>query len=275
MFGYVFANVRALSKEDEARYRACYCGLCQALRARGGFAGQMTLTYDMTFLILLLSSLYEPKEQADSLRCATRPFRRHAYWTNRFTDYAADMNLALAYYNCLDDWQDDKNLFMYAEAGLIKKSLEGVRARYPRQLSAIEACMAELREIEQAANCGFDAAINCFGKLMGELFVPQEDEWSPRLRAMAGALGRFIYVMDAYEDVDSDIKKGRFNPLASARPDADFEERARELLELLIGECAAEFEKLPLIQDAELLRNILYSGLWARYYAKKGKRGKA
>ena len=270
MFGYVSANIDALSEAQRQRYRACYCGLCKQLRARKGFIGQLTLTYDMTFLILLLSSLYEPEEQENRARCTMHPLTAHEEWTNLFTGYAADMNLALAYHKGMDDWQDQRNVLMYAEAGLLRGSLAEIQARYPRQIEAVERCMQALRRIEQGPDAGLDAAMNAFGALMGELFVYDEDEWAARLRGMASALGRFIYVMDAYEDIDKDLKKGRFNPLASVREDADFEERVRALLELLVGECAAEFEKLPLVRDAELLRNILYSGLWARYYAKRG-----
>ena len=74
------------------------------------------------------------------------------------------------------------------------------------------------------------------------------------------ALGRFIYIMDACLDLESDQKHGRYNPMAQ-KDKAEFE----SILTMLIGDCALEFEKLPLVQDLEILRNILYSGVWTRY----------
>lgn len=110
MFGYVVANKTGLSEQQLARYRAFYCGLCRALRTRCGQLGRMTLTYDMAFLVMLLSSLYEPETRTGANRCVPHPKTPQHWLQNEFTEYAADLNLALAYHNLLDDWQDDKTL---------------------------------------------------------------------------------------------------------------------------------------------------------------------
>ena len=103
MFGYVVANKAGLSEQQLARYRAFYCGLCRALRTRFGQLGRMTLTYDMTFLVMLLSSLYEPETHTGANRCVPHPKTPQHWLQNEFTEYAADLNLALAYHNLLDD----------------------------------------------------------------------------------------------------------------------------------------------------------------------------
>jgi len=266
MFGYVTANIHGLSKEELLRYRSGYCGLCHTLGDRYGQAGRITLNYDMTFLILLLSSLYEPGEMPELKRCMVHPFKKHCLWQNRFTGYAADMNILLAYYNCIDDWNDDRNILARAEAGLLRRKAENIIEKYPRQSGAVKEGLAGLAEAENSRTADLDAVSGYFGMLMGELFVYDEDLWSPLLRRMAGALGRFIYMMDAYLDVGSDLRKKRYNPLAGLHGESDFSEQCRSMLEMLMSECAAEFEKLPLVQDAGLLRNILYSGVWTRYY---------
>lgn len=81
------------------------------------------------------------------------------------------MNVVLAYNNCRDDWQDDGSALKYWEAEALSRQCAAVRARWPRQCAAIEQCMAELSEIEQADTGDPDVAANCFGRLMGELFV--------------------------------------------------------------------------------------------------------
>ena len=111
MFGYVTIAAGALTQEQRERYRAYYCGLCHALKHRYGALGRMTLSYDITFLYLLLSSLYEPDEIRGTARCLPHPFRPHAYVQSELCDYCCDMNLALAYHKCLDDWQDEKNWY--------------------------------------------------------------------------------------------------------------------------------------------------------------------
>ena len=97
MFGYITADPGSLTQAEIDRYGGCYCGLCRCLSHRHGFCGRMTLTYDMTFLVLVLSSLYEPEETAGSGRCPVHPVKPRSYWQNRFTDYAADLNLMLAW----------------------------------------------------------------------------------------------------------------------------------------------------------------------------------
>ena len=264
MFGYVLPNRKRLTEEQLARYQSCYCGLCRSLGRRHGLTARAALTYDMTFLVLLLSSLYEPKEEQGTVRCAVHPTKPCPYWSNEITDYAADMNLALACYNSLDNWKDDKKLSGLAGYRLLCRRCEGLRSRYPRQLRAIEYSLDHLAKLEESRAGGPDEAAGCFGTLMGELFVLREDRWSVPLRRMGAALGRFIYLLDALDDFERDRRRGSYNPLLSL-DGPHFFERCREILLLQIAEAAKEFEKLPILNDADLLRNILYSGVWTKY----------
>lgn len=275
MFGYIVANREEMSPEDLLRYRACYCGLCGSLKKRYGEAGRITLTYDMTFLVLVLSSLYEPPERQDSGRCLVHPVKPHLYWTNKFTEYAADMNIALAWHNCMDDWKDDRDVIKFGEAMLLKKEYAEIRTRYPRQCGAIAAGLEELAKIEAENRYDLDAAANCFGEMMAEVFVVEEDRWSAQLRRMSAALGRFIYMMDAYEDVEADAKRGRYNPLIPLHREDGFKQQCEDILRLFIGECAAEFEKLPLVEDVDIMRNILYSGVWTKFVMINAQKEKA
>lgn len=267
MFGYVLAHRDSMTDEQLHRYRACYCGLCRSLRVRHGFLGEMTLTYDMAFLVMLLNSLYEPPEQQGQERCIVHPIHVHDYSTSFYTDYAADLNVALAYYNFLDDWQDERHLHAKAEAALLKKRMERISQEYPRQCRNIQQQLQQLREIEQSGASNPDAAANSFGLLMAELFVVQEDHWSKRLRNLGAALGRFIYIMDAVMDLEEDRRRGSYNPLLSMVDAGGSMEQLIQILTQLIGECTMEFEALPLVQDADILRNILYTGVWSKLHA--------
>jgi hypothetical protein len=140
-----------------------------------------------------------------------------------------------------------------------------MESQYPRQYAAVEANLARLNQMEQNGASDIDAAAGSFGAIIGELAVYQEDHWSARLRRLGAALGGFVYIMDAYEDVARDIARHRYNVLAELHGAPDFQQQAHSMLTLLIGECAAEFEGLPLVQDAGIMRNILYSGVWGRF----------
>lgn len=273
MFGYILANVDALTPEQKERYRGCYCGLCRTLKERHGELSRLALNYDMTFLVLLLGSMYEPEESGDSGRCAIHPVKKRSWWRSKYSDYAADMNVALAYYNCLDDWQDERKLLSLAEAKALRGAWEKVKTDWPRQCAAIESCLTELSRLEEERSADPDAAANCFGRLMGELFVREEDSWAEKFRLFGQALGRFIYMMDACVDLDKDKKHGGYNPLLlMGRGDITDGEKLM-MLKILIGECVIEFEKLPLLQDVDIMRNILYSGVWLQYRLARKKRG--
>ena len=101
--------------------------------------------------------------------------------------------------------------------------------------------------------------------MMAEIFVYKKDVWEKTLRRIGFFLGKFIYLMDAYDDLEEDRKKHCYNPLIRICEEEDFEERIRGILCMMIAECSAEFEKLPCLLDVDILRNILYDGVWNRY----------
>lgn len=262
MFGYVRPNLTDMTAEEQARYRAHYCGLCHAIGARHGQLARMALTFDLTYLTIFLGSLYEPEEASGEGKCVPHPVKAHAWTRSKVTDYAADMTIALTYHKLLDDWQDDRNLAAKGASAWLKKAYGKVSAAYPRQCRTIERTLRDLAEVEKRRDLSPDAAARCFGELMAELFVMAEDYWANALRAFGYSLGRYIYLLDATCDYDKDAKKSGYNPviLMEKRP-----EDMRDTLELLLGDASAAFEKLPLIQDEGILRNILYSGVWQGY----------
>ncbi|MBQ2953800.1 MAG: hypothetical protein IJE07_09640 [Clostridia bacterium] len=262
MFGYVRPDLTTLTEGEQARYRSVYCGLCHALGKRHGQLSRLMLTYDLTYLTLFLSSLYEPEEATGEARCLPHPVKKHAWAASSITDYAADMTIALTYHKCRDDWADDRSLPAKATAALLKKHYAHVKNRWPRQCAAIEAAMEEQAEIEKRRDDTPDAAPACFGRLMAALFVMEADFWAPALAAFGDSLGRYIYMLDAVCDQEKDSRKGSYNPvLLMGREPEDM----RPTLEMLLGGASVAFERLPLVQDEGILRNILYSGLWQGY----------
>lgn len=265
MFGYVNINKPELKVKEYYKYKAYYCGLCHQLKQRYGRLGQMTLTYDMTFLIIVLTSLYESNVTQFRKRCLAHPAQKHDMIVNEISDYAADMNIALTYHKFLDDWMDDKNVLSYSGAGLLKHRYQKVEQQYPRQCETIKRCLNELKELELSDCQQLDLITKPFGELMGELFVYREDQWKDTMRKMGVHLGRFIYLMDAYEDLPKDIKSNSYNPLKQISQKPEYEKMMQDILTMMMSECTTEFEKLPLLWDVELLRNILYAGVWKHY----------
>ena len=262
MFGYVNVNWKELPKERQDRFGAVYCGVCRRIREQSGNVSRLGLQYDAAFLGLLLMSLYEPEETSGPNACLLHPISKRPWVDNACISYAADMNVALAWYKCLDDWQDDRNSAAKVMARVFEKNMPRIEKNWPRQCAAIADCIAELSRLEQQHCANPDLPANCFGRLMGELLVWEEDFWAHTLREMGYHLGRFIYLLDAATDFDRDKKHGKYNPfLAMGMVEADWK-RWEDYLVLTMARCTESYERLPLVQDKDILDNILYSGLW-------------
>ena len=322
MFGYVVVNKPELKFREFDVYRAYYCGLCHSLSKRHGLSGQLTLSYDMTFLVILLSSLYEPEHSVTSKRCIVHPLKRQNIISSEFTDYVADMNVILSYFKCLDDWHDDRSVLKLAYSKLLKKgsigkNLNNVHATsdstddgsvaatqpsavddgsvaatqpnsdsnnqnsyftddsghlhispdysYKNKIEAISSLLDELGTREKMNETNVDVVAGLFGRIMQILFVPFDDIYAKGLGRMGFYLGKFIYIMDAFDDVEDDVKKGRYNVFSNCYTDPDFETHIKDMLTMMMAECSDAFEMLPAVDNADILRNILYSGVWNSY----------
>lgn len=267
MLGNIVTNPTLLEDDDKRYYRECYCGLCKALQNEHKNISRFTLNYDMTFLIILLNEVYKEKYTKSECRCMMHPVNKHTYIKGQFVNYVADMNILLSYYNLLDDWQDDKNVFANCYAKLIKKSFKKICKIYPKKAEIVQNSLKELNELEAKNIINPDLSSQCCGKLFGEIFAPYEDEHEEKLRNFGDALGKFTYILDACIDFEKDIKKKRYNPLlANSKNEFD------DMLNLLLADCVEKYKALNI--SNKIIENILYSGIWTKYeiHKKKGEK---
>ena len=272
MFGYITINKPEIKCKDYDVYRSFYCGLCRELRERFGITGQLSLTYDMTFVILLLSGLYEPKTFVGTTHCVMHPVRKQPVRKNEFTEYAADMNVLLSYYKCLDDWKDEKKVSRLSYAKLLEHNCVRLRHTYAGKSEVLISRLEELSGLEKKGETDVDRVAGCFGRIMEEILVCREDVWEGTIRRMGFYLGKFIYLLDAFEDVEKDVKSGSYNPFREDYRKEDFPDQVKNLRIMMMAECSREFEKLPIIKYGDILRNILYSGVLCRFEATCRKR---
>ena len=272
MFGYITVNKAEMKFREFDVYQSYYCGICRELKRKYGVCGQISLSYDMTFLAVLLTGLYEPQTLSGSCKCIVHPFENHPTRNNIFTEYAADMNILFAHYKCQDDWEDEKKFLKYVYGRLLEGKSGRLKVIYADKIRKINLLMQDFSDAEKDNSADIDTLAGLFGRVMAEVMVAKEDEWAENLRRLGVFLGKFIYLCDAYEDVEEDIRKGTPNPLKLRYSNADFEEECRTILTMMISECCREFEKLPILENVEILRNILYSGIWGRYEAVRERR---
>ncbi len=276
MFGYVTINRGELKVRELETYESYYCGMCRMLKDRYGFAGCTMLNYDMTFLGMLLSSLYEEKETPVKRVCrpgskkqlekklSKNSLPKQAVITESL-GYAADMNYMLAYHNHMDNWLDEHSFASLNMVHLMQKNYQKLAKKYPRQHKAIASYIQKLHVCEAANNSDIEAAANLTGEAMAEIYAAKDDCWQDTLWQMGYYMGKFIYLMDAYDDVEKDSKDGSYNPFKELYKQEDFDEKVRQYLSLIMSCCCRAFEVLPIIDNAEIMRNILYAGVWVKY----------
>ena len=207
MFGYVIVNKPELKIKDFDTYQSFYCGLCKALHEDFGRRGQLTLNFDLTFLAILLTALYEPEDQLVRERCVVHPMHRHVKRENAYLRYAADMTIILTYLKCEDDWKDEHRLQARSMLSLLKRPMKRMEEAYPHKIQAIREALQKTAELEKAQSRDLDRLSSLSGVMMAEIVTYRHDEWYDTLYRLGDYLGRFIYIMDAYDYVEDDRRK--------------------------------------------------------------------
>lgn len=264
MFGYIVLSSSA-TKEDKALYRKAYCGLCHTLKKKYGKTGMLTLSYDMTFLTLVLSDLESCERKEGKERCPVHPVIAHEYFTTEAMSYTADMQILLSYYSILDKIKDEGKGKRREEK--LKAFIPQLEKKYPRQTKAVKDNLKAIDECEKKGIRDPEKLALLFGNLLGEIFVDDENSFfRSDLFLLGCSLGKFIYLLDAWDDMEKDKKDGQFNPFDD---NVTFESVRGMLLDAasLAGD---SYKRLPLDDYTSIMDNIIYSGMWTKFKDKKG-----
>ncbi len=273
MFGYVNVLKDDLKVRDYMLFRSYYCGLCKALGKHCSESSRLGLSYDMTFLAVLLSSLSDSPVEIQNSSCIMHPFTKRTYIKNEPSiDYAANASALLYYSKIKDDWKDDKSLKALIGLLIYKKSYKKASKRYPDLARNIKHHLKELSRLESEKITDIDLTANCFAKITEEIFSPDFIGENKRPAAWLGYnIGRWIYVADAFSDLDKDIKKKNFNPFLPTSDVKDYDKYKSDIAKQLsvsmtftLENAASGFNLLKIHKNEEILKNILYSSLKAK-----------
>ncbi|MBC6004501.1 MAG: DUF5685 family protein [Paeniclostridium sordellii] len=266
MFGYVRINKMDLTFREFDVYKGYYCGLCKYLKQNHGEISRLSLNYDITFLILLLTSVYRPKSTITQEVCIANPIKKKARIVNEITEYAASMNVLLTYYKLEDNLHDDKGIKDILAYNIYKGKLKKAYEKYPEKADYIKNQLLVLQNLEESNSTDIDAVSNTFGNLMGEIFAYKNDKYEHDLRIIGFNIGKYIYMLDAYEDLDRDIKKGRYNPFIEyANKKEELRKRVDKLISISLGHLAQSIDNLHIKFNINIIENIIYSGVYLRY----------
>lgn len=273
MFGYVNVLKDDLKVRDYMMFRSYYCGLCKALGQTCSQSSRLGLSYDMTFLAVLLSSLTDTSCELVTAPCIMHPFTKRTYIKNDAAiDYAANASALLYYSKMKDDWKDDKSLKALFGLLIYRKSFKKASKRYPSLSESIKQHLKELSQLEAQNVTDIDLTADCFAKITEALFSPDFTGENKRPAAWLGYnIGRWIYVMDAFSDLDKDIKKKNYNPFLPGEDTPDYDKYKSELanrlsvsLTFTLENAVSAFNLLKLYKNEEILKNILYLSLKTR-----------
>ena len=266
MFGYVRINKMDLTFRKFDYYKGYYCGLCKYLKENHGEVSRLSLNYDITFLILILTALYKLDSDITYERCIANPLKKKMRIVNEITEYAASMNILLSYYKLEDNLYDDNGIKDKLAYELYKGKLKKAYEKYPQKAEYIKQQLGNLRELEKQESKSIDKVSNTFGNLMGEIFVYKKDEYEQNLRNIGFNLGKYIYILDAYEDLEEDNKKGRYNPFMDyIDKKEELKNKVDRLISMSLGMATKNIEQLNLEFNKSIIDNIIYSGVYLRY----------
>lgn len=273
MFGYVTPCKMELKVKDYELFKSYYCGLCIALKNNSNNLCRMVLNYDMTFLAILIDSLNQDKNEFILNSCIAHPMKKRVkIINNRALDYASFCNIALVYYKLLDDYEDDVALTKKFLSLFLKKYIKSNKD-YMELLNIIEKNLLELNAIEKSKkSISIDEISDKFATITGFIisYYYKNSDYCDALYDLGYNLGRWIYIIDAYDDLKDDMKKGNFNALNTSFNNNnlsydDFLIKYRERIEFnLILSANSTLEclnKLPIVKNKDLLYNILQLGL--------------
>lgn len=271
MFGYITPCKCQLGEDGFEQFRAYYCGLCKAMGNQCSQASRLGLSYDAAFLAIALSSALEHDCVQKYERCIVHPFKKNlCVKHDKAVNYSACMGVMLSYLKLLDDWRDERSIKALGGMALLWSGVVRARRRYPKEYKYIRDRLNELSRLEDE-NCGdIDKAADCFARILQRLFTPEfiEDRDTRRILDWMGYnIGRWIFVIDAVNDLERDYKKKNYNPFL-ADFDGDISEyvkttakNSRMSLTFTLENAASAFELLKIYKNSELLYKMIYDSL--------------
>ena len=272
MFGYVRPFKPEMKVRDFESFRAMYCGLCHTLKTRYGFGSRMLLSYDMCFVALLMAGVTSCGIKTCQKRCIVSPFRKRAcVHENLALDFAADCSVILTYWKLCDSARDEKGvraLNARAAAWFLKRKYRKASGELPGFAMAVEQGIRQLDGLERANTPSLDRAADAFAAMMRGAAAGLADEKVRRpMEQILYHVGRWVYITDAWDDLQDDLKSGSYNAIIARfevkTPEglAEAKEAVRLTLLQSAQTAAAASELLDLGRSEPIIKNILYMGL--------------
>ena len=277
MIGYVKIYKPELKMKDFQVYNAYYCGICKALGKRYGLVYRNLLNYDAVFLSIAMDSVNEITADYENFRCILHPAKKKVRCINSNSiNYIADITVFLTYKKLIDDINDENSLIAKIGTGAFRSAYKKSVLEIGGLKNKIEAQLDQLAVLENAQSDSIDETADSYGKIYSYIFTEHLDcEHSVKdaVEWLGYNIGRWIYIIDAFEDIDGDIKKKRYNPILNRFPMADgtaleeykksIRDRMAFILYSALNEASKAYDLIDKSVNSSIIKNILYEGLYS------------
>lgn len=287
MFGYILPEKPELKLKEYEIYRSIYCSVCKGIRKNSGNLQRLLLQYDSAFLAIVIAVAYGKRFDFIKGKCLLHPAKKRMFAdSNIIIDYASDMNVILAYYNIRDKWLDDRSAKALTAEILMKPSFKKLKAKYKRKCEYIENQLKELDRIEKGQGRSIDEAAHPFSLIMTEIMCDQalhnklsdigkkREDVLAMLKEIGYNTGKWLYTIDAFDDIEKDAVKGSYNPFLRQFDyekglDMDcFIAKLKDRADYLLTSCLERIGKAYELFDknalSSILGNIIYMGMLSR-----------
>ncbi len=274
MFGYITTSKEHLGDDIYKTFCSYYCGLCKSMGKHCSQASRLGLSFDLTFLLIVLSSVMQDKNTSSLGRCIIHPSKkRDIIDDNHISEYCSMMATLLAYEKCVDDIRDEKSIKALLGIFIYRGAYKKATKKYKNTSLYIRDRLKELSELEKQNIRDIDLIADKFALILQKLFTPDfiDDEKIRRQLEWFGYnIGRWIYVIDAINDLESDYKTKKYNPLLSDNINdikeycLDVCQKIEASLTFTLENAAEAFDLMKLYRNSELLEKMMYISLPAR-----------
>lgn len=273
MIGYIKAYKPELKVKDYELYKGIYCSLCKQLRKSYSPFAQLFLSYDFAFLLVLKMAISAEKPVFKTKRCHYNPLVKCKCCVNDELSLCADLSIIISYYKVKDNINDSrilKRTAMYLFLPVIAMMHKKAKRRLPDFEKVIVETMLEQTKLEKSDYVSVDMAAQATAEALSAIFSLRESDAEQKavLKRLGYMLGRWIYIIDAADDLPDDIKNNSFNPFKSSMTDMVapqqkelFLKYVEEVLSTTAGEAVLAFELLETNRFREILENIMFDGL--------------
>lgn len=277
MIGYVKVYKPELKMKDYQVYNAYYCGICKSLGKRYGLIYRNLLNYDAVFLSIALDSINDYVCQLEDFRCILHPVKKKVRCTDSISiDYVADITVFMTYKKLLDDVADDNSLIAKIGAGAFNSAFNKASDELGELGPLIEENLLKLNKLETKKSDSIDETADCYGKIYSNIFtykLDKELDILPAIDWLGYNIGRWIYIVDAYEDIESDIKKERYNSILERymfdSKDSieiyknSIRDKISFVLYAALNEASKSYDLIDKNVNSGIIKNILYEGLYS------------